>query len=385
MSGRPAGRGRRLRVFGLPEAGRAGAARALAGQGVAAVTLGVGAAPLVASVAAAGAPAREAGLDLWACRAAFRLEAADAPEGAGAAAGAAAGADDLRARDPDGRPRAWFGSGCPNRPALRRRHLETIGALAGSGAFAGFLLDGIRFASPNAGPAFWTCFCAACAARAAALGIDAARMRRAVAALRAAPGPPAPDPEALVDRLRQTPALADWLRFRAACVLAHVREVRATVDAANGAANGAPPFRLGAYLFAPSLAPLVGQDYGALAPLLDEVSPMLYRTIEGDACLTSEWDALAGMGLVAGRGPWSPDEVAAEVARARAALPAGTPLVPILQLVDDALEATIRGALRAGADGVDLFVYRAGAEAHLARAAAAVRAAPAGPAAPEAG
>ena len=181
-------------------------------------------------------------------------------------------------------------------------------------------------------------------------------------------------------------------------ILEHVREVRAVVDAANGAApGGAPPgpsgggggdagrrsgFQLGAYLFPPSLASLVGQDYAALAPSLDVVSPMLYRTLEGDACLASEVGALSALGLLAPRGPFTAQDVGAEVALARDALgmspaeggagprPFVRPrLVPILQLADEAVAETTAAALDAGADGVDYFAYRAGTERHVAQVA----------------
>ena len=204
--------------------------------------------------------------------------------------------------------------------------------------------------------------------------------------------------------------------MRRETILEHVREVRAVVDAANGAApGGAPPgpsggggggagrrsgFLLGAYLFPPSLAPLVGQDYAALAPHLDLVSPMLYRTIEGDACLASEVGALSALGLLAPRGPFTAQDVGAEVALARAALgmspaeggagprPLLRPrLVPILQLADEAVAETTAAALGAGADGVDYFAYRAGTEryvAQVAEVAATVRGAPWGAPGPDA-
>ena len=138
----------------------------------------------------------------------------------------------------------------------------------------------------------------------------------------------------------------------------------------------------------------MGQDYAALAPHLDLVSPMLYRTIEGDACLASEVGALSALGLLAPRGPFTAQDVGAEVALARAALgmspaeggagprPLLRPrLVPILQLADEAVAETTAAALGAGADGVDYFAYRAGTERYVAQVgevAATVRGAPRG-------
>ncbi len=397
-----------LRIFGLPEPEPDAAARALAGLGFRAVTLPVADAAGADTGAPDAAVVAGTGLQAWGCRAAFSVRGV----GASAEGGQGGGAEALLARDVSGTPRPWFGSGCPNQPPLRRLHLETVAALARRGDWAGITLDGIRFASPHAGAAFWTCFCPLCAARAEALGIDLQRVRRAVGALGALPGAPGAGPAGSLPELRARlegePGLADWLRLRRETILEHVREVRAVVDAANGAApGGVTPgpsggggggagrrsgFLLGAYLFPPSLAPLVGQDYAALAPHLDLVSPMLYRTIEGDACLASEVGALSALGLLAPRGPFTAQDVGAEVALVRAALgmspaeggagprPLLRPrLVPILQLADEAVAETTAAALGAGADGVDYFAYRAGTEryvAQVAEVAATVRGAP---------
>jgi hypothetical protein len=349
-----------LRIYGLPRENRAAAARFLADQGFHAVVVG-------ADETAAGVrPALDAGLAVWACRPAFSVRGLPEDE-----------AEPLLARDPDGTPRPWFSSGCPNQPALRAAHLALIEQLARSGAFAGLMLDGIRFASPNAGPGFFTCFCAACRAKAAALGYDFETMRRAALALRdhgrSSAQPLAETPAHVAEAIARWPGAAAWLRFRAACVAEHVSEVCATVDRLN--AQMGVPFQLGAYLFTPSFAPLVGQDYQRLAPLLDVVSPMIYRTLEGDSCLTAEWRALARLRLVPERASFSPGDVAAEVVRSQRSsgrhpfLESGARLVPILQLADDLLAETSRAALGAGAAGLDYFLFRAGSEPAAARAA----------------
>jgi hypothetical protein len=338
------------RVFGLPgetPVEREAAARFLREQGFEAVTVAADT-PLEHLQ-----PARALGLAVWGCRAAVSVRGRD---------------DDavppLLARDAAGAPQRRFGSGCPNQPALRRDHLDTITRLAGGGAFAGFMLDGIRFASPNAGPGFFTCFCEVCSTRAAALGLDVARMRGDVARLAREGLPLAPTPPALVAALTQRPGLADWLRFRAACVTEHVREVRAAVDRSNAAQGGS--FRLGAYLFPPWFAPLVGQEYRQLVPLLDVVSPMVYRTLEGDATLTGEWSSLARRRLLPACPAFTVAQTAEAVATARALIPAGGPaLVPILQLDDDLVGEATRATVAAGADGADYFSFRAGHEPYL--------------------
>src|SRR5687768_3024093 len=242
------------RVFGLPEADRAGTARWLVEHGFDSVVVG-------ANVDAAIArPALDAGLSVWGCRAAFTVRSLPEAEAA-----------PLLARDVDGEPRLWFGSGCPNDPELREAHLSHVRRLVGSGAFTGFILDGIRFGSPNAAEGFFTCFCARCEAKARQLGFDFEQMRAGARGPRdfgrsSTSTPVAGDPVALVDRaVERWPGVADWLAFRRACIVEHVTEIRAAIDEAL---VGDTPFELGAYLFAPAFAPWVGQDYAALAPLL---------------------------------------------------------------------------------------------------------------------
>src|SRR5688572_20230383 len=190
------------RIFGLPKEDRVAAARFLVSHGFDSIVVGAG------DDASSIQPALDAGLSVWGCRAAFSVRRLSEQEAA-----------PLLARDVDGQPRLWFGSGCPNQPALRDAHLAHVRALAESGAFAGFLLDGIRFASPNAGDAFFTCFCAVCAAKAAKMAVDFETMRHDVRALRdwcrTAQTPLAPDPTALPDTLAtRWPGVAEWLRFR---------------------------------------------------------------------------------------------------------------------------------------------------------------------------
>jgi hypothetical protein len=340
-----------LRIFGLPNEGAADAARFLAGAGFTDVTVGAGAAPEDVEAA------HRAGLRVWSCRAAFSVRHISDVD-----------AGPLLAVDVDGVPQPWFGSGCPNAPELRASHLRHIESVARSGTFAGFMLDGIRFASPHAGAGYFTCFCERCDAQASALGFDFSAMRRDVRELcdwtRQRHGAPlAPYPAVLSEPLAERwPGVIAWQRFRKACVRAHVSKVRNLVD--DVIRRTGHSFQLGAYLFAPRFSPLVGQHYDALAPFLDVVSPMLYRTLgPGDACLRSEWDALAGLGLIAEYGEFSPNDVANEVRLAREALTGTARLVPILQLTDDRLADTAGAAQAVGVDGLDYFSFRPGSEA----------------------
>ena len=356
-----------LRTFGLPKEARPTHARFLAARGFDSVVVGVDETPDSIQ------PALDASLNVWSCRAAFSIRHLPDQDAA-----------PLLAQDVDHNPRIWFGSGCPNAPALREAHLHHIRTVGGSGAFAGFMLDGIRFASPNAGDAFFTCFCPRCEAKASTLGCDFEAMHRDVRALRdwcrsTDAAPLALDPDALLAPiLTRWPGVAEWLRFREACVREHVEEVRAAVSEAN---LRCAHFQLGAYLFAPTLAPWVGQDYPALAPLLDVVSPMLYRTLgPGDACLATEWAALSTLNLIPPHAEFAPRDVGRQVRLARESLPTGTCLVPILQLADDLVADVTAAARLASPDGLDYFIYRPGHERYVELAAGAALSAPAAPA-----
>jgi len=344
-----------LRTYGLPKESRASHAHFLKSHGFDSVVLGPDETPLTIQ------PALDANLHVWSCRPAFSVRHLPSPEAA-----------PYLSQDPDGHPLIWFGSGCPNQPALRQAHVGVIEQLARSGHFAGFMLDGIRFASPTAAEGFFTCFCAECARKADELALDFDRMRRGAAALRddlaSAAAPLAASPAAFAAALAQRLGAAAWLRFRAACITEHVREVRAAVDRVSQQTGRR--FLLGAYLFTPSFAPLVGQDYRALVPLLDIISPMIYRTLGGDSTLAAEWSSLARINALPTHGEFSVDDVEAEVAAARALVPAaGAELVPILRLTDNCVGDVTRAALDAGADGLDYFIFRPEHESYVTEAA----------------
>jgi hypothetical protein len=140
----------------------------------------------------------------------------------------------------------------------------------------------------------------------------------------------------------------------------------------------------GIYIFTPTLAPLVGQNYAALSEgVIDLFSPMIYRNFprpDGPACINLELYDIAGwfdgdeaviMDVLTGffGVPPSPrrrledyglppHSVGEETRRARSLIGTDTPLVPILYLDDPEIEASIQAAQDGGADGVSCFVYK---------------------------
>lgn len=329
--------------------------------------------------------AREAGLRPWACLGAF---AASAEE------------KELLCRSIAGEPRLWFGSGCPNHPQVQRRLLERVEEVVSWGV-AGVFLDGIRFASPYEGlETFATCTCQWCARAAEELGFHwgdvlaglqatASWLQRAgEAALCAREGWFSPSD--LLEGLRALRAPAEWLSFRALAIARVVSQVRRALKAR------APHMRLAAYLFPPSLAPLVGQDYRLLAQDLEVISPMIYRLGDGPATLPAEMNGLSQMlGLDSAAGAQalsaffgfqlltSADErtveavevraIELEVRRARSRAGCSSAIVPILWLQDGQIGASVRAALAGRPDGLSFFALGPATKAQFAAAAQAFR------------
>ncbi|MHB0877019.1 MAG: hypothetical protein ACYC5O_13350 [Anaerolineae bacterium] len=326
----------------------------------------------VVAVVAAGSAAqatrlRALGLRPWACLGAFSVRP---------------GEIDLQCRSVDGEPRLWFGSGCPSNRFLRDRLYERVRALA-AWPVEGVLLDGIRFASPYDGAeTFFTCTCPWCRAAATDRGFNFTRITSALKGAASsledlgtqrlrltADGLQAPVD--LLPPLLTDVGLAEWLAFRATLIVDIVRSVRQEM------LESAPGMKLGAYLFTPSLAPLVGQDYARLEPLLDVVSPMIYRFGDGPACLPAEVLALsrfcpnadadaatlAAAALLGLEPPTAGGEqpemgvaaIARECTRARSRLGRGANLVPILWLDDPQIREAVAAVTAGAPDGVSFY------------------------------
>ena len=319
------------------------------------------------------AAVRAHGMEPWTCLGAFSSPADDPA---------------LLCLDVNGRRQKWFGSGCPNHPAVRASSLERHRLAAAREHVAGVFLDGIRFASPASGlDAFCTCFCEHCARAAASLGLDFGRMKHDVTALHRHLGsglllvPPelAGSPSALVGSLARWPGAVDWLGFRRRIVTDFAGELAQEVRRDGK--------RLGAYLFSPCLAPLVGQDCAAMAPFVDVFAPMLYRNVNERNCIApinSELHVIASWADRVADPSWvltlagfpsetfsqrdellvrglSPDAVGVETARARALIGPGKTLAPILWWDDPVAGRTAECARKGGADGIQVFRFIAGA------------------------
>ena len=268
----------------------------------------------------------------------------------------------------------WFGCGCPNAPAVQEFRHATVNKILMQPWWDGLFLDVVRFASPyNGTKAFFSCFCSHCKTAAERLGYDFDRICQDVKRLATKvmsgdgkrvrqPGNAGSATEVL-ELLLTHPGILDWLRFKIDCITEHVADVRRVFGDSSSKL-------LGAYLYPPSLAPLVGQSYSRLAPLLDIVSPILLRLGEGNSVFGSELSGLAclvaaalGMsrarseklvlnlvglggislvspakGVAAGLGP---KVFRREVARAAARIGEAADLVPAIWMDDPLFDETI--------------------------------------------
>jgi hypothetical protein len=187
--------------------------------------------------------------------------------------------------------RETFRFACPNNPQVRQKTLARISELLARYPFDGVFLDKMRFPSPaNGMHEVVSCFCSHCRRAAARAGVDldavAESIERGDLAVRQSEPGDTEGPASWIDILFGPDSLfARFARFRCDSISGLVAVARDQV------------VRLGRTvaldLFAPSLAPFVGQDYRTLSRYCAWAKPMTYRTALGPASLRLEIPALA--------------------------------------------------------------------------------------------
>jgi hypothetical protein len=180
---------------------------------------------------------------------------------------------------------------CPNNPAAKEKTLHALREMLDRYPFDGVFLDKMRFPSPANGlNEVLTCFCDHCRRAAAAAGLDLASIARSLEEwFIPSEASPATCGHAgvkswLDELVAANPSLSAFLRFRRDSI------TRLIAGAHNEAAHRGRKVSLD--LFSPGLAPLVGQDYGALSRYSAWVKPMTYRVAMGPAGLRLEIPAL---------------------------------------------------------------------------------------------
>ena len=276
----------------------------------------------------------------------------------------------------------WAGAGCPNNPEIRESSLAWVEEVLSSLEVDGIVLDGVRFPSPGSGlSAFLTCFCEHCNEKARSFGYDLLPVKGWLKGFR--------DPVSLVRASVNFPntsgskELMSWIGFRCKSITEHVREVKNVAESVDQKAE------VGAAVFAPCLAPLVGQSYADLCSILDFIQPMVYHRGDGIACVNFEldrlvegfvesmgkYDALEALYDLLGCAPHSlpknakellekglpPMMINEEVLRAKELIRAGearlTPIVFIIDTELSELEEISKQALDAGPDGIVYFAF----------------------------
>ena len=284
------------------------------------------------------------------------------------------------AQDVNGKPQLWFNSTCPNDPEVRLHNLGNIALMARTKGIKGILIDGARFASPASSTdpdAFYTCFCPTCEKKSYDLEFNFKQMKKAVESLYQRI-----NQDRNIDLSEHIKGLVDWLAFRRICTTEHLINFSKIIKKQN------PELLTGIYIFSPSIAPLVGQNYKDLQKHIDIFSPMIYRHYqanEGPACLNFELSVIArelgksllpmnraislissitGIEMTGIASPddilngLSPQSIGNETQKARATISGSGQLVPIIQLDDERLTESIAEAEKAGADGINFFLYQ---------------------------
>ena len=288
----------------------------------------------------------------------------------------------LECTDITGRRTRWFGSGCPNNPRLKEHGFSVARAAARLPHASGVIIDGARFASPASGEgpdAFFTCFCEHCLRAMSAKQYDADEIIRSVTALH----------DCINGRgtfeAKHFGGIRSWLGFRRSCISDHLREIARIVKSENGSMIS------GIFSFSPSLSGFVGQYYPDLGKIFDMVCPMLYHHYDdapGTACLNFEiaallkyienipagkdmkepvvqlfsditgWDmAVLGSGGELIRSGFPNTILNDETALAKRL--AGCAVRPIIYVRDVQLKESVESCFNGGADGADIFLYRA--------------------------
>jgi hypothetical protein len=183
-----------------------------------------------------------------------------------------------------------FKQACPNNPQTLSTSLARLEECIIAYPFDGVFLDKIRFPSiANGLQDVFSCFCPFCAEKAAESGLDLDEVRGVLesrVASKAALSPvKIPRGAKWLEQLTAgQPLLQRFIQFRADSITALVAAVSQRMRTMGK--------KVSLDVFSPILAPLVGQDFSALARHADWIKPMIYRFGRGPSSLRTELPSL---------------------------------------------------------------------------------------------
>lgn len=184
-----------------------------------------------------------------------------------------------------------FKQACPNNPQAISTALARLEECMTAYPFDGVFLDKIRFPSAANGlQDVFSCFCPYCSKKAAESGLDLDEARAVLegggaannASLNSVRIPAGA--KWLEELVAEQPLLQRFIRFRADSISALVATASQRMKTIGK--------KVSLDVFSPMLAPLVGQDFAALAPHADWVKPMIYRFGRGPSSLRTELPSL---------------------------------------------------------------------------------------------
>lgn len=183
-----------------------------------------------------------------------------------------------------------FQQACPNNPLAVSTALQHLERLMNEYNFDGVFIDKIRYPSPaNGFNELFTCFCQHCTVKAAQYDLDLQevkiRLRDVNSLKKSLQVRSFSQEKAWQDQLaRIHPTLQRFLNFRMVSINRVLIEINFLLKKIDK--------KLALDVFSPSLAPLVGQDFGFMATLAAWIKPMIYRFGHGPSSLRSEIPAL---------------------------------------------------------------------------------------------
>ena len=183
-----------------------------------------------------------------------------------------------------------FQQACPNNPMAISTSLKHLERLLNEYNFDGVFIDKIRYPSPaNGFDEIFSCFCDHCKVKADQYDLDLWEVKyilRNVQALKALkPEHSISNDKTWLDGLlANQPVLQQFINFRMSSINRVLTEINNLLKKTNK--------KLALDVFSPSLAPLVGQDYGFMSTIAEWVKPMIYQFGHGPSSLRSEIPAL---------------------------------------------------------------------------------------------